>query len=158
MVATKTKYELKSESVLPDVRGNYVAAVYREIEGLSHVSRKMIDAPDLPVYAARLIREWLEFSELLIRTDSRYHEFAKDRELATASTKLTPAEEENFKFADFDAVLDFVNPRLSRTAEALEKISRDMSIFLAESEARSERIDRTQAETRVLLNGLIEGA
>jgi hypothetical protein len=62
------------------------------------------------------------------------------------------------EFADFDAVLDYVNPILARSAEALEGVSRDMSRSLAAMEARAERIDRTQAETRALLNGLTESA
>ena len=61
------------------------------------------------------------------------------------------------KFNDFDAVLDFVNPGLERSADMLEETSHNLSASLAAMEARAQRIDRTQAETRVLLNRLIEG-
>jgi hypothetical protein len=61
------------------------------------------------------------------------------------------------RFADCEALLDWVNASLARSANTLAEMSRDMSVFLAKVEARSERIDRLQAENRALLNKIING-
>ena len=57
-------------------------------------------------------------------------------------------------FKDFDAILDFVNPVLANCAEMLEETTLSLSLTLAEMEARSERIDRTQAESRAIIDSL----
>ena len=61
----------------------------------------------------------------------------------------------SYQFANFDEVLDFVNPLLAKASEALGETNLSLAMSLAEMEARSVRIDRTLSESRAILESLM---
>ena len=58
------------------------------------------------------------------------------------------------EFEDFDDALKVVNPLLARSAERLGKAVLSRALNLAELEALADRIDRTQAESRAIIDSL----
>lgn len=69
---------------------------------------------------------------------------------AQSSGKIeTPVELE-----DFDDALKLINPLLARSAERLGKAALSRALNLAEMEALADRIDRTQAESRAIIDSL----